>query len=97
MPALHFFGGFNSKELKCGHELDFHQAAELQEKNFLGLIGFREDVVMMVEKVERLGELEGVFGDERGFLGCDGGVDLRVERSGQEGEFPEGVAVFAGE
>jgi hypothetical protein len=38
--------------------LNFDEAAQLQEKLLLGGVAFREDVVMVIEKIERLRELE---------------------------------------
>ncbi len=75
----------------------FHQAAQLQQECFLCGVAFGEDVVMVVEQIESLGELEGVLGDEGRLLGADGGVDLRIKRGGEQRQFPEGVAVGAGE
>ena len=79
--ALHFFGGFDSEKLERGDELNFDEAAQLQQEFFLGSVAFREDVVMVIEKIKRLRELESILCNERRFLCRYGGVDLRVERS----------------
>ena len=36
----------------------------MQQELFLGRVVFREDVVMVIEKIERLRELEGILCDE---------------------------------
>src|SRR5579864_7730524 len=95
--SSHFFGRFDSEKLEPGDELDFDKAAQLQEKLFLGRVAFREDVVMVIEKIERLRELERVLGDEGRLLCRDCGIDLRVERCREEREFPERVSIGDGE
>jgi hypothetical protein len=73
--ALHLFGGFDAEELQRGDELNFDEAAELQEKLFLGRVAFREDVVMVIEKIERLRDLERILCDE-GILFCPAHTSL---------------------
>ena len=92
-----FSGDSIPRSSERGDELNFDEAAQLQEKLLLGRVAFREDVVMVIEKIERLRELESVLGDEGGLLRADRGIDLRVERCREERKFPERVSVGAGE
>jgi len=91
--ALHFFGGFDSEKLERGDELNFDEAAQLQQEFFLGSVAFREDVVMVIEKIKRLGELESILCNECRLLRANGGFDLCVKRSREERHFPERVSV----
>jgi hypothetical protein len=69
----------------------------LQEKLLLGRVVFREDVVMVIEKIEGLRKLELVLGNKGRLLRRHGGIDLCVERGREESHFPRRVSVGAGE
>ena len=43
----------------------------MQEKLLLGRVAFREDVVMVIEKIEHLRELERILCDESRLLRCN--------------------------
>ena len=93
LRGLHFFRRFDSEQFERGDELEFDQAAELQQECLLVRVLFGEDAMPVVEKVERLRELERVLREEGGFLRAHGGFDLGAERSCEQHQFPKRIAV----
>ena len=61
---------------------------EAQQERALFGVFFRENVVLVVEDVERLRQLEGVAREERRLLRADGRVHARVERPRQQNQLP---------
>src|SRR4029077_8503622 len=94
--VLHLIGRFDAEKFERRDELAFDEAAQLQEKLFLGEVAFRKDVMMVVEKIEGLGELKRVLSNESRLMRRDCGVDLSLERCSEERKFPERVSIRAG-
>jgi hypothetical protein len=51
-----------------GNELSFDEAAQPKQELHLERVPFREDVVIVIEKVERLHECERMHGNKGGLL-----------------------------
>src|SRR6266853_2030283 len=94
---LHFFGRFDSEQLQRAYQLEFNQAAQLEKERLLGVVLFREDAMVVIKKIERLGELERVLRDEGGFLRVHRGFDLRAKRSREQDHFPNCASTGVGE
>src|ERR1700688_1608842 len=68
---LHLLRRFNPQQSQCRDKLDFDEAAELQKKNLLRGVLFREHAVMVIKKIERLRQLKRELGDKRRLLRAD--------------------------
>ena len=86
---LHFFGCIDSQQFERGHELKFHQPAELKKKYLFCRVLFGEHAVAVVEEIKRLRQLERVFRDERRLLRGYGRIDLHPEGPREQNHFPE--------
>ncbi len=50
-------------------------------------------MMVVIKKIEGLGELKVNIGQERGFLGFDSGLDRQIKRASQNQQFPQAVAL----
>ena len=83
--ASHVSGYGDSQYGEGTFELGAEEIGHPQEEDFAFAIGLGQHGVLMVEIVERLGQLEGVSGDVRGLAGCDGFVERGIGfRDGQK-------------
>ena len=73
----------------------FHEFREAQQEGSFLLIGFVQDVMLVVEIVKFLRQLKGVFGDEGGFVCADGGIHGEIQGSAGEKQFPKAISIGA--
>src|SRR4029077_11470089 len=87
--ALHFLGCFDAQQIQSSHQLRFHKPAESQQKSALLFIRFRQNVMLVVEIVERLRQLKRILRNKRGLLRSDRGVSRVIKRAIQQQQFPK--------